>query len=361
MGQFWKVLNLDGEETLGHWGKLGEVICWGPPAALNARLTTLRIPPIDEIVRPYPDLKAAPIPNEKKTHMDFRASRLRWLERKEQNSRLLDLPEDILREIFGQLRGLAPVVLLSCTCQALWSLGRHFIYALIVSRARSRSWQGHRLICVGDYLQKKDIPAGLLSPEEEQRFLAPHEDWDSDDYGALYSYPFRQVRSDPGAPGMSRWREEGADEYTHVAWAVRDLLPALVDLHRDFFDENQVRENPAAFVLRNLTKRVYVRGTAVAELRAKYTGTSVPMERLTLGEVVLPRICLSSFGGMSLAYGDTELDLHRGEWAGDRFDVVWVEDGLEWIDVAEEDGKVWKDVGAEVLDLVEKIWVAEFE
>ncbi|KAF7321212.1 hypothetical protein HMN09_00210000 [Mycena chlorophos] len=367
MGQSWKVVNLDREQALGYWGKLGEVLCWGPPAALNARLTALRIPPIDEVVRVYPDSKAAPIPEDEMTDMEYHAARFRWQERKEQSSRLLDLPEDILREILGHLHGLAPVLLVSCTCQALWSLGRHFVYARIVSRARSRSWQGDRLICVGAYLQEEDIPAGLLSPEEHQRFLSPHEDEDGETRATLYSYPFREVRSNPGAPGISRWIEEGAHLYRHAAWAVRDLLPALVDLHRDFYDERQVRENPAAFVLRNLTKREYVRGAALAELHAKYAGTSlsVPMGRLTLAEVVFPRICLSSDPSMSLAYepywSGKQSDLHRGEWAGDCFDVVWVEDGLEWMDGVEKAGKVWKDVSGEVLDLVEKIWVAEFK
>ncbi|KAG8988825.1 hypothetical protein FRB94_000382 [Tulasnella sp. JGI-2019a] len=84
-----------------------------------------------------------------------------------------------------------------------------------------------------------------------------------------------------------------------------------------------------AAVLCNLSKREYVRQQAV-----EAHGCA------GFGAFLLSRICWSSDSSVSMAY---EGDIHRGIWAGDRFEITTI-DALRggetnWKDISDEMGK----------------------
>lgn len=82
-------------------------------------------------------------------------------------------------------------------------------------------------------------------------------------------------------------------------------------------------------VLRNWTKKIYVRRDVVVEELARY--------RADICHVLLANICWSDDSSCAL-----DVDLTRGAWAGDRLDVRLlssVENQEEWEDVTEEQVK----------------------
>ncbi|KAJ6506717.1 hypothetical protein C8R45DRAFT_970349 [Mycena sanguinolenta] len=66
----------------------------------------------------------------------------------------------------------------------------------------------------------------------------------------------------------------------------------------------------------------------------------------------MSRICCSSDSSVSMSWDG---DIHRGVWAGDRFDFV----DAEWLQTAGDDS-VWTDVSDEVLQEMEGIWRSEY-
>ncbi|KAJ7062217.1 hypothetical protein C8F01DRAFT_126922 [Mycena amicta] len=372
MGQFWKVINLDKKQAFNDWGKMGEFLFYGVPNCLNKYLATPKNPPIDSLIRPYPGRL-------------YRHRRQPWTgNTATQNSRFVNLPEDILREIYANLEEFVEVIFVSMTCQALWALGRHIAYQRIVAAAHAICWSGNRILCAGDYLDNDDIPEGLLSPGEKELLLTPSPGRGDDDDGSedctLFTYPYaKQTRKTDPSVCSSLWyssadRMRAKCMSTRSAAALWAALRTHADLFYDFveitydseFVSKEELRSPGS-VLRNFSKHEYVRQQAILDLHARYADSElrVAMERISFAEVLFPRICLSSDPGMSLNYlrdRDTDaLGLHRGSWAGDRFDVLLAEEGEVWLNDLNgaKDGLPWTDVSDEVLGLVEEIWVAE--
>ncbi|PBK94502.1 hypothetical protein ARMGADRAFT_1062620 [Armillaria gallica] len=159
-------------------------------------------------------------------------------------------------------------------------------YASIVSLLAG-SWQGCRIMCAGDYMQK--CPPDVLTPEE----LAEIKDL-PDEVSRLKTLYMLAVET-----------------YTKISsWDLYELRGT---------------------VLRNWTKRVYVRRDVVVEESARYRGD--------ISQVLLANICWSESGSCAL-----NVDITRGAWAGDRLDVKLlrsVEDKDEWEDVTEEQVKIY--------------------
>jgi hypothetical protein len=50
MGEYYQLIDIDKEETQGHWGKLAEFLFWNPGAAVHWLLHPLVLPPMPHIV-----------------------------------------------------------------------------------------------------------------------------------------------------------------------------------------------------------------------------------------------------------------------------------------------------------------------
>ncbi|KAJ7196046.1 hypothetical protein GGX14DRAFT_673708, partial [Mycena pura] len=314
MGQYWMIINLDKREC-HDMGKLGEYFFRGYPSArLNSSLHCLEPTFLPDTVKRYR-------PGELLSPAEMYPTTL------------VNLPVETIHEIHAHIDGFHDLLFLSATCQVLWEIGRGEMHRRVIELAGTYSWAGDRIICVGDYLRNDDIPASLLSAEEED-FLSTREE--NEEELNLFNYPQTEIHSP--------YRKDAA-----LARLLDRCIPYLNDL--DALVISQLRDfkslkQPAPRVLRNLTRQQYVRESAILELQNEY-------DDIGFGEVVLCRICLSSdpMTSMSQRYAG---DIHRGVWAGDRFDVV----SAEWLVTGAASG--WTDVSNEVLKEVEEIWIAEY-
>ncbi|KAJ7650964.1 hypothetical protein FB45DRAFT_889214 [Roridomyces roridus] len=220
------------------------------------------------------------------------------------------------------------VIVFSISCQDLWEIGRLEIYRRIVALAASFSWVGDRIVCIGHHCPNKELPKGLLTLEEQQEF-AP--------YGSLYKYPFRDL---DGEERMNRHILRPIFE-SRLSEADCRLVRHVVDW--DF----KVPEIEPTSILRNLSRRQYFCGATLANWKHRTNDMNMK-KRVGFNEVVLSRICFSSDPATGMAYSG---DIHRGVWAGDRFDFV----DCDWLGSLEEDER-WTDVSDEVLKEIEAIW-----
>jgi hypothetical protein len=176
------------------------------------------------------------------------------------------------------------------------------------------SWAGHRLIYTGNH--SLDLPPDLLTHDE---------------HTAVRSSPFFRCGGRGGVPEGDLFLY-ASDQYKRIH--------GISSAHaRAYFPSDR------PWVLRNLTKREYIRADALAlypdECEGPFIG--VPGVRPGLGEVVMSRIAWSSDFSDECYYGQ---GITRGVWAGDRFDIRAV--GTVDLDGENEFEKPWKDVSAEV-------------
>ncbi|KAF7365616.1 hypothetical protein MVEN_00435200 [Mycena venus] len=341
MGQYWMVVNLDKSQTFGGWGKLGEFLFSFPKCLETSIRAQPKFPDCDAIVRPLKpgELIRKPrrsIPGLRVPQTAAPSSRV---------TALVNLPADIIGEIYSHLYLLLDVLCLSVTCQVLWEIGRPYIYCLIATIATSSdSWTGDRILCVGDYLQNKDIPENVLTPEERVELT-------DDEESTLYDYPFHKVEGKEFNMNDMWFKGRGDDRYDLMFYD-RGLSAARHHFLAYTPPPPPLPVDPT--VLRNLSRRQYVRESALLELKAKYAevkshrGEGI-LQNVGFGEVLMTRICLSSNPSASMLYDGP---IHRGAWAGDRFDIVSSSECFE--------DTTWSDVSEEVLKDLEEIWRSEY-
>ncbi|KAM6496104.1 hypothetical protein JOM56_008810 [Amanita muscaria] len=163
------------------------------------------------------------------------------------------------------------------------------------------AWAGERLVCVGDLM--KQYPTGVLTAKEEAEVREYAEGKEDEDGANLYHFARHAFTQAP--------------------------LPSV--------NTDQFAGGQQVWVLRNLSKRVYVRADVLA---GKPEAMGPFVEPLGFGDLLLANITWST-DSVKMDYGHV---LVLGPWAGDRFDIV------PW-DVAKKDikkeKKAWKDVSEE--------------
>lgn len=107
-----------------------------------------------------------------------------------------------------------------------------------------------------------------------------------------------------------------------------------------------------AWILRNLTTKEFVTSGGIALDEKFINGPFI--RGIGFGEVVMSRTCWSSSDSISMAYRG---QIHRGVWAGHRFDITTRGRHDESTRDGEEE---WKDVSEEVAAEIAAIWESEF-
>ncbi|KAJ7650848.1 hypothetical protein FB45DRAFT_1050718 [Roridomyces roridus] len=214
------------------------------------------------------------------------------------------------------------VVFFSIACQALWDIGRREIYRRI---AASSSWAGDRILCFGHHCRIQALPKGLLTAEEQEE------------------YPFDEITGEDGtlgriltSPLLQSYRVS-IEDYRPFR-AVVNWVYALLQIE-------------SSAILRNLTRRQFFRGATLHDWRENTA--VVRKETIGFNQVILSRICFSTDSSTAMGYDG---NIHRGVWAGDRFDFV----ECGWLEGLKED-EGWVDVSDEVLKEIQAIWAAEFK
>lgn len=268
--------------------------------------------------------------------------------------------------IFSEIDELENVFSLAVTNTRLMILGEKRLRELMAIP----SWRGDRIICLGDRAEDYDLPEGLMTQEcldflrDAPNLPEPDDDW----------------LSDPGFIPVN-----------FVGWA-SDSRSGFQEFDKNFLDKQKyaLLENAAFLQLReyhprdksyglyskivdkltsiervfrvpdiiwNLTKKAYVLREAV--LKA-FDGTELEGEELedshvcaVMGNILQLQICWSTFDGTNLPIAG----LHRGKWAGDRFEFT--DESVLRLRLEEEEG-VWKDASKEVIGKFLEVYKVEY-
>ncbi|KAJ7645111.1 hypothetical protein DFH06DRAFT_1476976 [Mycena polygramma] len=366
MGQEWKIANLDKRQSFAK-GWLSEILfdqnSWHytkslenylRPRAIASDLDAVipRLKPGELFTEAYEDEPALYFPRTATPSLDATAM-------------LVNIPAELAHEIFSYLADFCDLLCLSMSCQVLWEIGREHMYRHIAAVVADHSWVDGRIICVGEFLQNEDIP-GIFTPAEKVEFFryATLEEYrrETDDTSIpntatpseiaellrtnereLWYYPFRRNHARQTMFDQAALLMPCFSRFVH-ARRFRSNLQLFMNL----FEDREFAPRPPAVVrvLRNLSRRQYVRESALTELTAKYP-------KIGLGEVVLSRICLSSDVDVrNLTYDG---GIHRGVWAGDRFDIV----AAKWLEELGDDPS-WTDVSEEVLEEMGSICAVDY-
>ncbi|KAJ7058823.1 hypothetical protein C8F01DRAFT_1371012 [Mycena amicta] len=346
MGQYWTLVNFDKRRGQSG-GKLGEMLFNRPGDSLNFFLRKIGLRSLEHTVQDYtPGLLVG---------TRRRANPLRLAQRACHRGSLFgltDFPTELIDEVFGYIDNIFDMLVLSMTCQLVWSIGRRHIYAAMTRNVSSYSWAGDRLMVVGDYLHNDDIPEGLLTAEERSELLDRSPEYE-DHEPSLYNYPYEEIFN------WSLWFQGGTSRMD-----LENHLGERLQWSGDWqLFKELVKHNPTTVpsfqeftVLRNLTKCEYVLEEKLFQLRLREDYTHLKTRHrlldVTLGDLIYYRICWSSDPSVSVAYTG---GIHQGVWAGDRFDIV-SEEWLKELDTSE--GEHWVDVSNEALDEIMDIWTA---
>ncbi|KAF8916448.1 hypothetical protein CPB85DRAFT_1432131 [Mucidula mucida] len=359
MGQPWTIFNIDKGSCIDYLEKYGEFFTNGRTAACHiATLLSsagVKFPkdPLDG--QPYTELRK------------YKSSK----------TGICDLPCELHYAIFAELRDPVDVVAFYITASHFWRVGLPHYKALFTEHVRQTyDWSGDSLICMGRYA--KDWPEGLITDEWYESRKASYISHDGRepyricDLLLMFSqdlcdrqkewpkFEFDHRCQLTKWNRLSRERQQRFRKFKSAAFEEDDGptndLPEFLPMYKyDFspwlrlYTTRRVYAlgNGEPVVLRNLSKKVYVRQDALA----LKSDNDASVHYMSFGSLVLARIAWSNDSSMAMEYA-TNHDLHRGVWAGDRFDTASVDD-------VEHDDQ-WTDVSAAARKELEEIWESEF-
>ncbi|KAG6106512.1 hypothetical protein E4U31_000782 [Claviceps sp. LM219 group G6] len=267
-------------------------------------------------------------------------------------------PTEIHRLIFEQCYDddLKSVIFLGATSQYFWSIAREYVVRDFMQSLGV--WAGQQLITVGDYVEVDDHPPGLFATEEDKETLLerrPEDEEAEDEDSEFNQLPVVQQ----AVTLYLRISRSFETELPEAITGLRDrklysILGALrqdpcyrtvknaIKMQRDdFYPQDEV------WILRNLTTQQYVRREPLELGPGLAHGPFV--RGIGFGCVVLSRISWSSSDTMGLP--DPTGRIHRGLWAGHRFDITTMTRHEKLTA-----GQNWTDVTEELVEEVTAIW-----
>lgn len=281
---------------------------------------------------------------------------------------LASLPLEIHHKIFSYVKDIKDIISLGFTSSQLWAAGKehmHNFYASLYGQLA-----GKNIVCVGEHVKRGDYPPGLFSARERRElnqrlaFISHEDDYMKEEFGSL-------TMADEFTP-FTLWyftsAYEGAyfgvpevsvvEESEEVVAQFSDLGPTEEAAFDILSSEMRVQDELylpeyQPWILRNLTKKEFVRADAIA-LRPEFIH-GPKIDFLGFGEVVISRICWSSTSSIGLGWEEEKTNLTRGVWAGHRFDITTRSrhDG-------EAGAEEWTDVSEEVAQEIETIWEGRY-
>ncbi|KAF8058610.1 hypothetical protein FPV67DRAFT_1455149 [Lyophyllum atratum] len=314
MGQYFKVINLDNpfpvSTPMCGFGKFGECFWEGDAAELDRGLMKalwqseknrkiVTIEPLSELRQP-----------EKPLYIWDKRMALR-----EESLANATLPAELVRMIFEEIEDFAEMRACLLTEEEL--IDEEF-----------------------EHCDPEDVDTLIFEQLRFVQSLQP--DWDLNRKRAVFNrkgmkllYHFMRLwRRNPSPSGPSR---VGSRDGMCDVQVIEELTKVT---SRAFPDRTQLPETYGSYVLRNLTTKEYIRGDAVRE--AWNTPNMPYLRALRFMHLLILRITWSSDSSLSVAY-DGPIQVHRGVWAGHRFDfsdIKTVQDGQgaigDWKDVSKQ-------------------------
>ncbi|KZO92457.1 hypothetical protein CALVIDRAFT_504274, partial [Calocera viscosa TUFC12733] len=320
MGQNWNIINIDKKKGTGDLGKLGEFF--------NDERTNDWV---GSLLRPLSALPPMP-----------------WLSPDDGGycasppancAPLLRLPPELLYIIGKHLDCVEDRISLAATCHLLWAA----IAPILAPWFEHATWAGCRIMCLGDYM--RDLPCDALLSDMEHAELHGQSPDGEPQPATLFGYACHHY-----GRAIDNWEE------LLVTVCRLDLQGAPdTALRQVLFKSVYPLRSGQPLVLRNLSKKLYVRSGAVdvlnEQLFSQDTEVGIEKNRVgyCLGDALVCRICWSSDPSCSM--WEVPEDLTRGPWAGDRFDVITQDEFGE-----KEDYDQWADASQEVCEVLRQCW-----
>ncbi|KFY81994.1 hypothetical protein V500_10915 [Pseudogymnoascus sp. VKM F-4518 (FW-2643)] len=289
------------------------------------------------------------------------------------------LPREIHELIFDHL-DLQDITCVGIAAPNLWNTTQEIVlryYYSVFGR-----WAGENIVCAGDDIVPGDYPPGLFSAEEEEdlnkAFLVRNCDLDGFYFDDYYDYGEAGEEGEEGTVPLTlhtlsnrpdtRIDTEISVENTSMAvfggcltrneyWTRtmrgQSVYSAISSKYREIFvKRSSFFPAGQAWILRNLTTKEFVTSGSIA-LDAQFINGPF-IKGIGFGEVVMSRTCWSSSDCISMSYDG---QIHRGVWAGHRFDITTR--GRHDESTKDEEAE-WKDVSEEVVAEIAAIWGSEY-
>ncbi|KAF8058663.1 hypothetical protein FPV67DRAFT_1785727 [Lyophyllum atratum] len=286
------------------------------------------------------------------------------------------LPTELVSMILEEVEDLADLICFVLTCQRYFEIGRPILEARFEDTL-TYSWAGNRLICFGDNAEFDDLPEGMLTEDEKELIDKKYPPCDPDknnNYGLWEQLSFVQTLQPDSHLNQKRvifhqenprlsyyfmrlqetWDyHERVHNRPRVGWAGMRDVEVLNKLTKTT-SRGPVSEMYGSYVLRNLTTKEYIRGAAICE--AWDTPDLPYLRALRFMHLLVLRITWSHDSSLNIRYYGP-IEVHRGVWAGHRFDFVDIKT------VEDEQGTIgdWKDVSDDVIDELVAVFEEEAE
>lgn len=248
--------------------------------------------------------------------------------------------------VCGCIEGLVDVTSFALACPRFWQIAKPHITRIRDGLIAERLWAGNRIICGGDYQEPDDWPSSI-SQREYESYLS------KDDWPLSWPHYDRHLITLDGFEGNSDYLRKCMEMSNLESKAHRFICSAVYDC--------------GSFVLRNMSKKLYVFERGFDKL---LEGCSEKRpDVITLGHIALAQICWSSDPTTNMCYQGS---MDRGEWAGDRLEIVSKKRHKREIEEAKKSlqsglsdhvtgitgESEWKDATDECMKLIEDIWEA---
>ncbi len=185
---------------------------------------------------------------------------------------------------------------------------------------------------MGDEIDTGDYPPGMLSKDEENELqeFVDEKGQAMTLYNISKTYYTEIERFDSLSSTLLGQLFNTKQYFKMSDHDKRQIKKALRPELSEFYPSDQ-------WIFRNLTTREYVRHNAIVSMG--------------IGNVILSRVCWSTSSSVSMANGG---NIHRGIWAGHRFDITTLARHREG---TKEDE--WRDISEEVAKEITRIWGSE--
>ncbi|TFY79809.1 hypothetical protein EWM64_g4203 [Hericium alpestre] len=312
MGQDWMLMNLDKREHCS-LPKLGEALFSSEPWHF------------EQDFLPTPSVYVGEAPPPKDITINIRASL--------DSSIFSRLPLELYDIVLESMVDYFDCICLGLTCRFLWNVARRHVHKRYVEEVPV-SWSGGRIICAGSFSERDDpLPAGMFTEAEEKEYNTPlptkgcecggwHKPNElSSNLGHFACCRFTGRPSRRDVIRELGWRAKGDSFERHLHPDDFQILKSVLCVPKKPIVQEVELARP--LVLRNLSRKLYVREEAIDQFMEDNLELISPYYDILLGHVLLMRVCWSSCDSVSMV---NPIALHRGPWAGDRFDYVSAKD-----------------------------------
>ncbi|OBT84265.1 hypothetical protein VE02_06979 [Pseudogymnoascus sp. 03VT05] len=282
------------------------------------------------------------------------------------------LPLDIHELIFSYLDNLADLTCVGLMSPYLWGVTQDIIHRHY--RSRFGCFVGENIVFAGSRIAPGDYPPALFSAEEvaglNKHFFVP------DNY---YSNGYFNKRVPIDRPPLTLYNmsdrrgvcyhettsieEESRLVYNEClkrttsgperkTYSPSSWFSAVYMKSKEIMIKDSLfAPTDQAWILRNLTTKEFVTSNRIA-LDAKFIHGPC-IRGIGFGEVIALRTCWSSSNSIRMCFRQ----IHRGVWAGHRFDITTRGRHDE---STKDEKEEWKDVSDEVAEEIAAMWESEY-